>query len=126
MKTPQKEFSVYSNLCHSHSVLESISNKWCILLITLLSAETYRFGELKRELNGISPKILTQTLQKLEKFGFVLRQAYPTLPLKVEYSLTDLGKELSRMLGPLTSWTEDNMRRIMAAEQEYRNNAGAA
>lgn len=117
---PTKEFSVYSENCPSHNVLEAISDKWCILIMSLLAQKVLRFGELKREINGISPKMLTQTLQKLEKYGFVMRQAYDTLPLKVEYSLTYLGYELSQILASLTTWTETNMRKIIAAEQNYQ------
>src|SRR3990167_4250233 len=114
-----KEYSVHSRLCPSHNVLEGISNKWCILIITLLSKKIYRFGELKRELTGISPKMLTQVLQKLEKYGFVNRELFPETILRVEYSLSPLGKELSVILESLTEWTEGKMKQIIAAEEEF-------
>lgn len=114
-----KEYSVHSHRCPSHNVLEGISNKWCILIIILLSQKIYRFGELKRELSGISPKILTQVLQKLEKYGFVNRELFPETILRVEYSLSPLGKELSVILNSLTEWTEGKMKQIIAAENEF-------
>ena len=112
-------FSVFSSRCHSHNVLEGISDKWSILLITCLSGKTLRFGELKRHLDGISAKVLTQTLQKLEKYGFILRNDFGSMPMKVEYSLSDLGQELNAILTRLTQWTEANMEKIMASEQDF-------
>ena len=115
----RKEFSVYSEKCPSRNVLGGISDKWSILVISLLSQKVYRFGELKREVGGISPKVLTQTLQKLEKFGFLTRLSFPVLPMKVEYELTPLGRELSHILSALTVWTESNMQQIAQAEKEF-------
>jgi len=117
----KKEFSVYSERCPSRNVLEGISDKWSILLINLLFQKVYRFGELKRKIGGISPKMLTQTLQKLERYGFVKRQSFPVLPMKVEYELTPLGQELSSILSSLTNWTEENMEKIILAETEFDN-----
>lgn len=115
------KFSVYSKRCPSRNVLEAISDKWSILVINLLAEKIYRFGELKRATGGISPKMLMQTLQKLERYGFVMREAFPVLPLKVEYTLTELGKELGTVLSTLTTWTEGNMEKIMQAEAEYQS-----
>lgn len=115
----KKEFSVYSEKCPSRNVLEGISDKWSILVINLLFQKIYRFGELKREIDGISPKMLTQTLQKLEKYGFLERQSFPVLPMKVEYELTPLGKELSSILHSLTEWTEKNMKQITLSEKNF-------
>ncbi|HHT0594288.1 TPA: winged helix-turn-helix transcriptional regulator [Legionella anisa] len=116
---PKKNFSVYNERCPSHNVLEKISDKWSILIINILLNKTSRFGELKREAGGISPKMLTQTLMKLERFGFIVRHSFPVLPMKVEYSLTPLGNELGIILNSLTTWTEKNMDAIMLAENEF-------
>jgi DNA-binding HxlR family transcriptional regulator len=115
----KKKFNVYSEKCLSRNVLESISDKWSILVIDLLSKKTYRFGELKRAIGGISPKMLAQTLLKLERYGFVKRLPFPILPMKVEYSLTKLGNELSNILNLLTTWTEENMNEIIQAENQF-------
>ncbi|MBL7481530.1 helix-turn-helix transcriptional regulator [Legionella sp. 27fs60] len=118
--TMQKDvFSVYSEKCPSRNVLEAISDKWSILIINILSMKICRFGELRREVGGISPKMLMQTLQKLERYGFVDRKSYPVLPMKVEYSLTVLGMKLSVILGQLTLWTEMNMSSISQAERSF-------
>lgn len=115
----KRKFNVYAEKCPSRNVLSAISDKWSILAINLISQRTYRFGELKRALEGISAKMLTQTLQKLEFHGLLAREEFPVLPLKVEYSLTTLGLELSRILASLTAWTEANMDVIIAAENNY-------
>jgi DNA-binding HxlR family transcriptional regulator len=113
------KFNVYMQRCPSHNVLEGISDKWSILIINILLKKIFRFGELKRELQGISPKMLTKTLIQLERLGLVDRKAFPVLPLKVEYSLTPLGKELASILNLLTVWTERNMDNIILAENKY-------
>lgn len=113
------KFDVYNEHCPSHNVLEVICDKWSILVINILSKNIYRFGELKREIGGISPKMLTQTLRVLQRYGFIARQNHPGLILKVEYSLTSRGRELSLLLTTLTEWTEKNMQEIMQAEKEF-------
>lgn len=113
------KFDVYNERCPSRNVLEAISDKWSILVINILSKNICRFGELKRKIGGISPKMLTQTLKALQKYGFIERQDYPGLILKVEYSLTTLGRELSLLLASLTEWTESNMPEIMHSEKKF-------
>lgn len=117
--TNHKAFDVYQKQCPSRNVLSLIGDKWSILIITLLSSKIYRFGELQRAIDGISKKVLTQTLVKLERSGFIARNAYPVLPLKVEYSLTTLGKELNVILTSLTEWIEHNMPDILQAEKNF-------
>lgn len=121
----KKQYDIYKKHCPSHNVLQAISNKWSIMLIHLLSQKTYRFGELKRATEGISQKMLAQTLQALEKYGFVHKKTYTVLPLKVEYSLTQLGSELSQLLGALTKWTEANMSTMLQAEEGYAQASNA-
>ncbi len=120
-KALTKEYSVYSARCTSRNVLEGISDKWSILIINLLFNKIFRFGELKREIGGISPKMLSQTLDKLERYGFVSRQSFPVIPLKVEYTLTPLGKELGVIMNSLTTWTETHMKQIEQAEKCWPN-----
>ncbi|WP_419421346.1 winged helix-turn-helix transcriptional regulator (plasmid) [Legionella sp. D16C41] len=114
-----ESFSVYNDQCPSHNVLEKISDKWSILIINILLHKTLRFSELKRELNGISPKMLTQTLNKLERLGFIHRKPFPILPMRVDYSLTSLGQELGVILNSLKIWTETNIATIMSAEKKF-------
>lgn len=114
-----EQYSVYSERCPSRTILEAISDKWSILIIAVLVKKLCRFGELRREVGGISQKMLMQTLQKLERYGFVFREVYPVLPMKVEYSLTPLGQELSIILNTFTNWTEAHMNEILQAENHY-------
>lgn len=113
------KFDVFNENCPSRNVLETVSDKWSIQVIHILSEQVYRFGELKRKIGGISPKMLTQTLRSLQKYGFIERQDHSGLILKVEYSLTILGRELSLLLSSLTHWTENNMLEIMQAEKTF-------
>lgn len=104
-----KKYDVYRKECPSRNILSAIGDKWSILIILKLSKGAQRFGELKREIGGISPKVLTQCLQKLEEYGFVTRTEYDELILRVEYALTTLGVSLAPILNQLTCWTEENM-----------------
>lgn len=110
-------YDVYNENCPTRQVLEIISDKWVILIIDKLSKKTYRFGELKREIGGISQKVLSATLKKLENNGFVFRQDYNSLPLKVEYSLTPLGINISQICTSITSWAEQHIDAILHAQQ---------
>lgn len=120
-KVLKTSYSVYNERCPSRNVLVGISDKWSILIINLLFHKVYRFGELKREIGGISPKMLSQSLNKLERYGFVARQSFPVLPMKVEYTLTPLGKNLGVVISSLTSWTVANMEKINQVEIDYLN-----
>lgn len=108
-----KKFDIYNKHCASHKLLEIIGSKWTILIIELLSLQPLRFLELQRQIGGISKKVLTQTLKNLELNGLILRQDYAVLPLKVEYSLTPLGKSLSPILSLLTVWTKNHIAEII-------------
>ncbi|MHB1947998.1 MAG: winged helix-turn-helix transcriptional regulator [Gammaproteobacteria bacterium] len=103
------QFDVYNENCPSRVVLEIISNKWVILIIEKLATKPHRFGELKRAIGGISPKVLTTLLKKLEQFGLVLRQCFPGTVMSVEYSLTSLGESLSNICKTITQWAEENI-----------------
>lgn len=104
-----KSFNVFNEQCPSRNVLSAICDKWSILIITLLLDKAYRFGELKRQISGISPKMLTQTLVKLEHLKLIDRKDFLELPMRIEYSLTTLGIELAQLLKLLTEWTENNI-----------------
>lgn len=114
-----KKYDVRDSNCPSRKILEIIGDKWTILIVDVLAEKTCRFGELRRETGGISQKMLTQTLRKLEKYGLIVRHSYPVLPLKVEYSLTPLGENLSRMLEKITDWAERNVDAILQAQKKY-------
>lgn len=92
------------NICPIRHVLAEIGDKWTILVITALKAKALRFSELKRAIPDISQRMLTQTLRKLERDGFVLREATPTIPPRVDYELSPLGRTLCDQLAPLAEW----------------------
>lgn len=103
---------VYAQLCPCRGVLDLIANKWAALAIGAMENGPLRFGALQRQLEGISPKVLTHTLRRLEEAGFVDRTIYPAVPLHVEYGLTELGRGVAVPLEALRSWVENNLDRI--------------
>lgn len=103
---------VLSDLCPSRSILTDVTSRWSILVLYVLSERTMRFAEIRRGIGGISEKMLSETLKRLENHGFLRRVAYPVVPPKVEYSLTPLGHELNDHIFPLLDWLQDNTHRI--------------
>lgn len=110
---------VYSQLCPCRSILDRIADKWTALIIGKLAQSPYRFNQLRRAIPGISAKMLTQTLRSLECDGMVLRTMYPTMPVTVEYSLTDLGRSLAEPLAAVRRWAEEHRDEILAANQRF-------
>ncbi|MBB3987902.1 DNA-binding HxlR family transcriptional regulator [Sagittula marina] len=97
-----------------------VADKWTMLLIEILTnRECCRFGELSKACEGISQKMLTQTLRALERDGLVTRTVYPVVPPKVEYRLTDLGLGLSKAFCGVWIWAEENLERVEQARKEY-------
>ncbi|MEU4223299.1 helix-turn-helix domain-containing protein [Nonomuraea sp. NPDC026600] len=111
---------VFSRKCTSRAVLETITGRWAILALTALHEGPYRFNALRRRVDGVSEKMLSQTLQALERDGMVLRVAEHTIPPRVEYSLTPLGREAAEHLVPLISWLEDRMPQVTSARESYQ------
>jgi DNA-binding HxlR family transcriptional regulator len=115
--------NVYAEICPSREVLALIGEKWISLIVGALEGKVMRFGELKRVCEGISQKMLTQTLRKLERNGLVIRTLYAdTLPLKVEYQLTKLGESLLPIVQAAKSWAEENLRQIEENRVLYEKN----
>ncbi|MFJ1706624.1 winged helix-turn-helix transcriptional regulator [Kitasatospora sp. NPDC088346] len=100
---------VYAAQCPCRALLDLLANKWSALAIGALEGGPQRFGELQRRLQGVSPKVLTQTLRRLEDFGILDRTVYPAVPLHVEYALTSLGQSAAIPLNALRSWVEENI-----------------
>jgi len=95
---------VLASACPSRVVLDHVTSKWGVLVLVALSERTLRWGELRRLVEGISEKMLASTLRTLEADGLVLREATPSIPPRVDYSLTPLGRELADHLLPLMGW----------------------
>jgi DNA-binding HxlR family transcriptional regulator len=106
---PHDHRDVYALQCPGRALFEVLANKWSALAIGALEAGPQRFGALQRRLEGISPKVLTKTLRRLEDFALVERTVYPAVPLHVEYALTALGKSAARPLDQLRAWAEENI-----------------
>ena len=111
----QLDDGVLPAACPRRIVLDHVTSRWGVLLLVALSEETLRWGELRRRVQGISEKMLAQTLRVLEADGFVRREAQPTIPPRVDYSLTDRGHEIAVLLIPLMQWIVQHAEEILAA-----------
>lgn len=104
---------VLSKDCPTREILEHLANKWSVLVLRCLSEGIHRFSELKNRIEGISEKMLAQTLKVLEQDGFILRTVYPVVPPKVEYQLTMFGSQVAEKMTVLTTWLERNLPEII-------------
>ena len=111
---------LYDPECPCRDILDLVSSKWAALVIGKLEERPHRFGELRRAVGGISQKMLTQTLRRLEQDGLVLRTVHAEFrPPQVEYSLTELGTTVSDPLAVVRQWAEDHLADVLAARQAY-------
>ncbi|MFD1439495.1 winged helix-turn-helix transcriptional regulator [Acinetobacter terrae] len=108
---------VLSNECPSREILEHLTTKWSVLVLRCLSDGVHRFSELKQRIEGVSEKMLAQTLKVLEKDGFLIRTVYPVVPPKVEYQLTILGAQAAEKMTMLIGWIERNLPEILENKQ---------
>lgn len=102
--------------CPSRVVLQHLTSRWGALVMIVLATGTHRFSALRRKINGVSERMLAQTLQHLEADGFVQRTAFDVVPPHVEYALTPLGAEAAARVVELSSWIEGNLSQILAAK----------
>lgn len=105
--------------CPTRQVLDRIGEKWAVLILIMLDRETLRFNALRRRIENISQKMLSQTLKSLERDGLVRREAFATVPVTVEYSLTDLGRTLAKTVEALTLWAESHIEAVQEAQRRY-------
>lgn len=118
--SPSYKANVLNDKCSSRQVIALIADKWSLLILWALSREgTLRYGELQREVKGISQKMLTQTLKELERNGLVKRTVYEVIPPQVEYELTELGKSLKSTLASVCGWAQKNLGKVMEARATY-------
>ncbi|MFJ5458427.1 winged helix-turn-helix transcriptional regulator [Pectobacterium sp. CHL-2024] len=115
----EQRYNVYLQGCPARMVLERLADKWALLIVGLLRTGPLRFNQLRREIEGVSQKALSQTLKKLERDGLLSRKAFPTVPVTVEYALTPLGKTLSEAIEPLARWAEENIEDVLLAQSDY-------
>jgi DNA-binding HxlR family transcriptional regulator len=106
-------------MCPHRLVLEHVTSRWGVLVLIGLLDRPYRFSELRRAIGRVSEKMLTQTLQTLERDGLVHRDAKPVIPPRVDYSLTDLGREAAEQMRALAAWTEARMGEVQKAREVH-------
>jgi len=109
---------VFAADCPSRSILDQVADKWSMMTLAVLEKPT-RFNEIKRRLSGVTQRVLTQTLRRLERNGMVTRRIIPTSPVGVEYALTPLGESLREPFGKLYDWTIEHAETIREAQASY-------
>jgi DNA-binding HxlR family transcriptional regulator len=114
------DFSPMSSQCRAVSgVLARVGDKWSVLVVMLLGGGPRRFNDIKRQVDGISQRMLTLTLRGLERDGFVRRTVTPVIPPRVDYELTPLGRSLAEPVQALGEWARANLAAIEAAREAY-------
>jgi len=119
METIDRLTGVYSGDCPTRQALDRIADKWTVLVIGLLEDGPRRFSDLQRGIEGISQKMLTQTLRALERDGLIKRTVYAEVPPRVEYELTTLGKTLCEPIAAIRDWAERFIADVTAAQESY-------
>ncbi|MFD7690832.1 winged helix-turn-helix transcriptional regulator [Streptomyces sp. NPDC051740] len=118
-------FNVFAKACPSRGTLEHVTGRWGALTLGALHEGSLRFNELRRRVDGVSEKMLSQTLHALERDGLVHREAQPTNPPRVDYELTPLGHEVARRLLSLIQCVEGSMDAVLRARERYDGTRGA-
>ena len=113
----------YAAACPTRIVLDRIADKWAVLVLGLLTKGRLRFNVLKRGIEGISQKMLSQTLKSLERDGLLTRTVIPTVPVTVEYEITPLGLTLAATVDGLRVWAEDHIGDVISAQKRYDTRA---
>ncbi|MET9460757.1 helix-turn-helix domain-containing protein [Streptomyces canus] len=103
----------------AREIFSDVANKWAFLIIEALGERTLRFSELRNEVEGVSHKMLTQNLRMLERYGLVERNVHPTVPPRVEYTLTEPGQALRATVDGMCGWTHQYLGHIEAARRRF-------
>ncbi|MET9634426.1 helix-turn-helix domain-containing protein [Lentzea sp. NPDC006480] len=119
MSQTMPDWSVLASTCPSRTSLARIANKWTAMVVSLLGNARMRFGDLKTGIDGISGKVLTETLRDLERDGIVSRHVYAEVPPRVEYELTELGCTLHEPLLVLCRWAEQHIAEVIVNREAY-------
>jgi DNA-binding HxlR family transcriptional regulator len=116
---PKPQANICSATCPSRKVLELLAEKWALLVIFRLRVKAHRTAELRREIGGVSEKMLIQTLRKLERYGLVSRHDFNEMPPRVEYELSPLGLSLSLPVEQLERWVAKNIFEVWRAKDRF-------
>ncbi|MGW6442164.1 winged helix-turn-helix transcriptional regulator [Lentzea sp. NPDC055074] len=119
MSQTMPDWSVLAATCPSRTSLARIANKWTAMAVSVLGNGRARFGDLKTRLDGISGKVLTETLRDLERDGLITRHVYAEVPPRVEYELTELGLTLHEPLLALCRWAEEHIAEVLLNRETY-------
>ncbi len=109
----------YNADCPTRRMLDRIGDRWTVLIVGILGNGDARFSELRRQVEGVSRKMLTQTLRGLERDGLVRRTVFPEVPVRVEYALTDAGRTLLEPLNALQEWSIAHMSDVAESQKTY-------
>lgn len=123
---PKNLLGPRSGACPTRVLIDQLADKWAILVMLALSEEPVRFNALKREVDGITQKMLGQTLRKLERNGLVHRRALATMPMTVEYRLSAMGRTLLPVIDDLRRWSMANIDAVSAAQADFDQGGSAA
>ena len=113
------KYNIFQQHCPARLFFEKIADKWVLLILNILEHETQHFNLLKKNIEGISPKVLSQKLKMLERDGFIERKIQDTSPIRVDYSLTPVGQNVAAMAYQLKEWAETNIEQVLAAQIIY-------
>ncbi|AKU18657.1 HxlR family transcriptional regulator [Luteipulveratus mongoliensis] len=116
--------NVYSERCPAREVLDRIADRWTVLVLGALADGPLRYGELRRRVEGVSEKMLTQTLRSLERDGLVVRHADEETPPAVDYALTELGASLEAPMAAVRGWAEQRIVEVQEAREAYDDRQG--
>ncbi|MFT4127518.1 MAG: helix-turn-helix domain-containing protein [Gordonia sp. (in: high G+C Gram-positive bacteria)] len=119
MVTSNQPGDPYQANCPTRRILDRIGDRWTVLIIGVLGEGDARFSELRRRIDGVSQKMLTQTLRGLERDGLVRRTVYPEVPVRVEYALTEAGRTLLEPLGALREWAIEHLGEVSNSQAAY-------
>jgi DNA-binding HxlR family transcriptional regulator len=117
---------VYAKDCASRQLLDRIGDTWSVLIVASLADGPLRYSQLAARIDGVSPKMLTQTLRALERDGLISRTVFPVVPPRVDYELTALGGDLLDLVRALTVWSEQHISDVLAARDAYDTRTAAA
>jgi DNA-binding HxlR family transcriptional regulator len=113
------EYDAFIKACPTNQLLDRISDKWVSLVVSALAPAPMRYSDLSRKIAGVSPKMLTQTLRSLERDGILTRTVTPTVPVRVDYELTGLGRSLALLLTAVKDWAETHFDEVHRARERY-------
>ena len=117
--TLHRQFSIFTEACPIRDVLDRLGDRWTVLVLLELAAGTLRFSEIRKRIADISPRMLAQTLRHLEQDGLLTREVFPTVPPRVDYTLTALGQSFFERVQMLAQWAAENHEAVKTARMAY-------